>query len=978
MEPQIRNFGGIEKFIHDSPQEADGFAREWTYLAAKHPEISTFQTPNEFAIWASDPRHKVDHRLWIGKEIRDAYFYIRDRHEEKQIQENGVVDHAGVPSELLSLPFLAAAFLQRPKTFEEDPQFQKIVEKKKKEWLAKNPEKDANSKEWIDYRYGSLENPEAATLYADAERSFRSGEDLGEKATEKEKEQRNKKVASYDKERKKVYKNLNDDSAVVMERWRIEYHAQALIAEQKKQNPKLTKEDEEKIVKQVRAYHWEKFAQKHPEKAASYAEKHDGMKEAVAKIAEEKKQTETIQNSQSTVTQPPPIPQTSQIKPPINTPFSAQPVPQQATFQQQPRPTTPPPPLSTTRTSQPPQPTVRINRVSNFPQQSFSFPQKTGSFSSMPTRFPSRSSRFPSGMGRTTNAPQPGNALSNLGSKIAQQVGSKIMLIFANPVILSVLFIFLFTFIIVFAIGPASTGETSPIETGGVASTTNGLDYTISFRDSSIMPVDLDKIKETIKKDFPLAQLQYWDKIIQQSITNKWNPAFVLALWIEETGASQYTIKENGGGGGGPPNSLGHLGCAPSENQTLDESLRCLFGPQNIFSSLTNDQFDKFMCQYGGLAPRTPPCVFDSPTFPSRIKKYYSLLVPSGLGAITIVASNATGWPTNGKIEQGPQGHTSHAAIYAEAGHPEAVDISNTSGTTIYATFPGKVKKIYSCMKYGTCALSYGNYIEIADTDNKFTVLYGHLLQVKVLEGNTVQPGDQIALMGTTGRSTGPHLHWEFRGIGLAPPTIPEIINPANCDNPPLCNPTYVSYNANTQTIDRPTTTPEEYWFILHRKSKREILYKGVPGDISKSTIATDANGKQLIFKVNPGRSDRPTPLPQLFGRQYWVLTEKHPESIPETAPYFITLDIPDGRKAPYYGPSPYKECGTDGKQQCVWGNIAGDFGLHGVGPNGGDASRLDDAGSSGCVRHSSSDIEKLYELLDLSKGGVRYYIEDN
>lgn len=440
MEPQIRNFAEIESFIKLDPQGADGAAREWTYLTQKHPEISTFQTPSQFAIWASDPRHKVDPNLWIGKEIRDAYFYLRQTHEEKQMQENGVVDHAGVPSGLLGLPFLAAAFLQRVKTFEEDPEFQKIVEKKKKEWLAKNPGKDTNSKEWIDYRYGSLENSKIETLYADAEKAFRNGEDLGEKATEKDKEMRNKKIASYDKERKKIYKNLNDDVVVVMEKWRIEYHSQALIAEQKKQNPKITKEETEKIVQQVRKHHWEKFAQKHPEKATAYAEKHDGIKETVVKV---------------------PVPQNPQIKPPSNIPSPAQPVPRQATFQQQPRPYTPPFTPSITKAPQSPQPTPHINCVSNFPQPSIQ------------TRFPSRSSRFPGSIGRTTSAPQTNNALSNLGNKVAQQVGSKIMLLFANPVVLSVFFIFLFTVIIVVAIGPASTGEASPIETEGSTNITS-------------------------------------------------------------------------------------------------------------------------------------------------------------------------------------------------------------------------------------------------------------------------------------------------------------------------------------------------------------------------------------------------------------------------------------------------------------------------------------------------------------------------
>ncbi len=163
------------------------------------------------------------------------------------------------------------------------------------------------------------------------------------------------------------------------------------------------------------------------------------------------------------------------------------------------------------------------------------------------------------------------------------------------------------------------------------------------------------------------------------------------------------------------------------------------------------------------------------------------------------------------------------------------------------------------------------------------------------------------------------------------------------------------------------TKQPEKaYWFILHRQSQKEELFLGIPGEKNKSTIVK-------TFTVKTGRpGERPTPLPQLLGKEYWVITKKQPElDNPETAPYFITLDVPAPSEPPY-GPSPYLEC--DG--QCDWIR-PGDFGLHGV---AGVPERLTDAdpGSSGCIRHSDEDITYLYNLLDPSKGEIRYYIEDN
>jgi hypothetical protein len=159
----------------------------------------------------------------------------------------------------------------------------------------------------------------------------------------------------------------------------------------------------------------------------------------------------------------------------------------------------------------------------------------------------------------------------------------------------------------------------------------------------------------------------------------------------------------------------------------------------------------------------------------------------------------------------------------------------------------------------------------------------------------------------------------------------------------------------------------EKYWFVLHRKSNKEELLLGVPGEKSKSKLIK-------TFQVRVGiPNERPTPLPQLLGREYWVMTAKEEQKDnPETAPYFLTLNVPAPDEPPY-GPVPYKECNG---VQCDWVR-AGPFGLHGV---NGDPSRLtsDDPGSSGCIRHTDEDITYLYNLLDPHESEIRYYIEDN
>jgi hypothetical protein len=160
------------------------------------------------------------------------------------------------------------------------------------------------------------------------------------------------------------------------------------------------------------------------------------------------------------------------------------------------------------------------------------------------------------------------------------------------------------------------------------------------------------------------------------------------------------------------------------------------------------------------------------------------------------------------------------------------------------------------------------------------------------------------------------------------------------------------------------TRVKPAYWFMLYRKSNLEFLYHGHAGDLRASRLIKTFSVKTGI----PG--ERPTPLPQFLGRNFWLVTAKSESIDFETAPYFISLDIPVSGEEPY-GPDPYLECNG----QCNW-ILPGEFGLHGV---AGDDSKLssDNPGSSGCIRHKDADITYLYHLLDPENEEIRYYIQD-
>ena len=85
----------------------------------------------------------------------------------------------------------------------------------------------------------------------------------------------------------------------------------------------------------------------------------------------------------------------------------------------------------------------------------------------------------------------------------------------------------------------------------------------------------------------------------------------------------------------------------------------------------------------------------------------------------------------------------------------KGVDIAAPMGTDVYCAAQGKV--IFAGQKSG-----YGNCV-IIEHENGLATLYGHLSKILVDANQQVKIGDVIAKVGSTGRSTGPHLHYEVR-----------------------------------------------------------------------------------------------------------------------------------------------------------------------------------------------------------------------
>jgi len=94
----------------------------------------------------------------------------------------------------------------------------------------------------------------------------------------------------------------------------------------------------------------------------------------------------------------------------------------------------------------------------------------------------------------------------------------------------------------------------------------------------------------------------------------------------------------------------------------------------------------------------------------------------------------------------------------------KGIDFAGKRGSKVMAVAAGVVT--WAGSRYG-----YGNLVEI-DHGNGYVTRYGHNMKVLVKVGERVKQGQPIALMGSTGRSTGPHVHFEVRHNGVA-------VNPA-------------------------------------------------------------------------------------------------------------------------------------------------------------------------------------------------------
>ena len=117
-------------------------------------------------------------------------------------------------------------------------------------------------------------------------------------------------------------------------------------------------------------------------------------------------------------------------------------------------------------------------------------------------------------------------------------------------------------------------------------------------------------------------------------------------------------------------------------------------------------------------------------------------------------------WPIQGKINSpyGPRGNRLHAGI----------DIASPSYQEVKAAMDGEVILARSS------ATGYGNVVVLRH-DSELNTIYGHMNVIIAREGESVRQGQAIGGVGSTGRSTGPHLHFELRQYGKPLDPLPRL-----------------------------------------------------------------------------------------------------------------------------------------------------------------------------------------------------------
>lgn len=140
--------------------------------------------------------------------------------------------------------------------------------------------------------------------------------------------------------------------------------------------------------------------------------------------------------------------------------------------------------------------------------------------------------------------------------------------------------------------------------------------------------------------------------------------------------------------------------------------------------------------------------------------------IPANLFTGSVALSARPHYPTYGLLTS-YYGSRSHP-ISGKFDYHTGLDIAAPLGSDVYAALPGTVSEVgYSN--------TYGNYIKLSH-GNRLTTVYNHCSKILATEGAVIRQGERIALVGSTGVSTGSHLHFDMLVDGNYTDPLPVLL----------------------------------------------------------------------------------------------------------------------------------------------------------------------------------------------------------
>ena len=172
---------------------------------------------------------------------------------------------------------------------------------------------------------------------------------------------------------------------------------------------------------------------------------------------------------------------------------------------------------------------------------------------------------------------------------------------------------------------------------------------------------------------------------------------------------------------------------------------------KNLNPNDWKERAEEFIYQYLYQFPEEKPMGGELP------KNISENTLPQDVTMKRIIPVGKLTAPLSGRITS-PFGYRKHP-ISGKLDFHKGIDIAAPEGTVIHAAASGTVTEAGS-------SDSYGNYIVVRHSDD-FQTVYGHCQTLLARKGDRVRRGDRIAKAGSTGISTGPHLHFEIKAGGF-------------------------------------------------------------------------------------------------------------------------------------------------------------------------------------------------------------------